>query len=95
MRRSVEFCRSMAKLWDQRQGLRSGLPTHIQEGINAYAIEHAEIERSRATNWSTKWMTLRERAQAVLVKSLGEVEEDVDLSRIMVPELDILDIDVD
>ena len=50
MRRSVEFSRTMARIWDNRKNLRKDLliDSHILEGIRAYTVEQAETERKRA-----------------------------------------------
>jgi hypothetical protein len=97
MRRSVEFCRTMAKIWDARKDSRKDLPadSHIYEGIRAYAIEQADTERKRAATWMADWLKLQERAREVLDKSLKEIEEDIALTTIIVPEMDPLDLDVD
>jgi hypothetical protein len=98
MRRSVEFCRTMARIWDSRKDLRSKdlrIESHILEGIRAYAVEQAETERKRASIWTADWLSLQERGREVLDKSLKEIEEDIALTTIVVPEMDPLDLDVD
>ena len=95
MRRAIQFCHTTAKHWDERVGQHQNLPYHVIEGMNAYAIEHADTERQRAASWTVQWMNIRDRARQVLEKSLGEIEEDVDLSEIIVPDVDSLEVDID
>ena len=49
----------------------------------------------RASTWTADWLSLQERGRAVLEKSLKEIEEDIALTTIVVPEMDPLDLDVE
>ena len=52
------------------------MPSHVTEGITAYAFEQADDERERQRQWKEKWSDIRQRAVLVLEKFLGEKESD-------------------
>lgn len=65
--------RHEAKVWNLRRSQRqsqTSLSTHIDEeldeGLQAYADEHAAIETSRANAFEVKWSVVREKAQAAI-----------------------------
>jgi hypothetical protein len=89
MRRSIEFCRWQADWWKEQKEARTNIPTHIAEGIRAYAIEHEATERRRSIEWTAKWMQIRKRAEDVLSAHLGDKDSSTPL-----PNLSI-DIDED
>ena len=66
MRRSIRFCEWKMTWWDSQKDQRTTVPSHIREGIVAYAAEQANAERQRATNWASHWADIRTRAAAVL-----------------------------
>jgi hypothetical protein len=89
MRRAIEFCWHMSREWTKRKEARSHRDPHVLEGLQAYASEQHAVETARATLWFTAWGSIRHRAKDVLVKKLGDVEEDLgDVSEIIIPEDD-------
>jgi hypothetical protein len=88
----------MANHWKARkaQSHRAEItPSHVLEGIRAYAIEQSETEELRANTWGSSWRGIRAKAKEVLEKALKEdIEEDIDLSEVIVPDIDSLDIDI-
>ncbi|KAL0562430.1 hypothetical protein V5O48_019657, partial [Marasmius crinis-equi] len=70
---------------------RHDIPSYLQEGLTAYAKEHAEVELVRADTWTESWSAIREHAESVLLdlsdphnagtlKSLQGLEVEIDLS---------------
>jgi hypothetical protein len=103
MRRAVEFCDWKQRWWRQRVGSRDtdalvvnvdGMNTqgspepHVLDGIRAYALQHADAERTRADDWERKWKPVRQRAQEVL-KFLGSDESALALEE---AELTVLEL---
>ncbi|KAL0060976.1 hypothetical protein AAF712_012207 [Marasmius tenuissimus] len=66
MSRAIRFCHHLANWWEARIGKRKGLSPWLEEGLSAYANEHARIERERARHWASVWFTIRERAKIIL-----------------------------
>jgi len=78
MRRAIDFCRWKARWWEIRQDLRlNSLAPHVAEGIRAYALEQADVERKRALDWTVKWSKIRTRANDVLETHLCEEVNNV------------------
>jgi hypothetical protein len=94
MRRAVEYCWYLAREWDKRKQARSHPDPHVAEGLRAYVAEQAAIERERGQRWFTSWGSIRHRAKEVLEKKLGEVEEDLDVPDIIIPDDENLDNDM-
>jgi hypothetical protein len=98
MRRAVDFSRTMSCYWKARKVQSHRVettPSYILEGIRAYAIEQSETEELRANTWGSAWRGIRAKAKEVLEKALKEdIEEDFDLSEVIVPDIDSLDIDI-
>jgi hypothetical protein len=97
MRRAIHFSRTMAARWHSKKAQSHCLglvPDHVLEGTRAYAIEQAETEELRANTWAAAWVDIRTKAKEVLKKALNEEEEDVDLSEIVIPDIDSLDVDL-
>ncbi|KAM6496225.1 hypothetical protein JOM56_008931, partial [Amanita muscaria] len=59
MRRSIQFCEWKALWWDSQKGRQESVPSHISEGIAAYAAEQSHAERQRVSNWTSKWVDIR------------------------------------
>lgn len=80
MRRGIEYCQWKASWWEEEANRRAlatpSMPSHVAEGIAAYAFEQAEDERERGTQWEETWRDIRLRAVLVLDKFLGEKEAD-------------------
>ena len=66
--------------WEKQAHRRSSIPSHLAEGIAAYATEHAATERRRFTSWSNSWSTIRQRAKLVLEAYLKDQEDTVDVA---------------
>ncbi|KAL0563734.1 hypothetical protein V5O48_018330 [Marasmius crinis-equi] len=90
MRRSIAFCQYQSA-WRQAQcNQRHNIPGYLQEGLTAYAKEHANVEVVRANTWTKSWAAIREHAKSVLLdlsdpynvgtlRSLQELEVEIDL----------------
>jgi hypothetical protein len=101
MQQSIEYCRWKASWWEEQADRRAlvtpSMPSHMAEGIAAYAFEQADDERERQRQWEEKWSDIRQRATLILEKFLGEKESE------SIPSLNITiedegydsDIDVD
>ncbi|EMD33453.1 hypothetical protein CERSUDRAFT_25877, partial [Gelatoporia subvermispora B] len=59
MRRAIEYTRWLADYWESRANLRDGISLELQDGIRAYAAEHAAAERRLASQWEEKWAVVR------------------------------------
>ena len=59
---------------------RTSIPSHLAEGIAAYATEHADTERSRHTSWSNSWLAIRQQARLVLERDLKGHDDAVDVT---------------
>ncbi|KAK1224923.1 hypothetical protein PQX77_012163 [Marasmius sp. AFHP31] len=66
MRRSIEYCLWQSEWWSSQINRRPEAPSWLQEGLTAYAKEHQEVEKARASLWSMSWAGVRERAKVVL-----------------------------
>lgn len=91
MRRSLEYSRWLGNWWMQRASVRTGIPSHLQEGLIAYAGEMADKEHRRFVSWEMTWASIRERAQMVLNRHLNNKDGD---GGILVPRLTV-EIDID
>ena len=52
------------------------MPSHVAEGIVAYAFEQADDEREREKQWEEKWSDIRKHTALILETFLGEKESD-------------------
>jgi len=75
----------------QRASIRTGITSHLQEGLIAYAGEMADMEHRRFISWETTWASIRERAQIVLRRHLNDKDGD---GGILVPKLTV-EIDIE
>jgi hypothetical protein len=81
MRRAIEFCDWKQHWWQQQvegrgadarvvgtdgSNAQGSLEPHILDGIRAYALQHADVERKRADVWDGKWELVRQRAKEIL-----------------------------
>ncbi|KAL0567068.1 hypothetical protein V5O48_014920 [Marasmius crinis-equi] len=67
MQRSIAFCHYQSDWWIAQSNRREDVSPWLQEGLTAYAKEHAEAELVRAAAWTQKWSAIREHAKAVLI----------------------------
>jgi hypothetical protein len=67
-----------------RANKRTDVPSHVIEGLVAYAVEQSSAEQQRAIRWTTQWSAVRERAQTVLKMQLSNVEAQVPLPELVV-----------
>ena len=86
MRRSLEFSRWLVRWWMQYSDLRTGITSHLREGLTAYAVEMAEMEHNRIISWELTWASIRERAKMVLRRHLNEKEGEGEIS---IPKLTV------
>ncbi|GBE79491.1 hypothetical protein SCP_0206910 [Sparassis crispa] len=67
MRRVMEYSRWQAAIWNGRcDHLNSGMDASLIEGLQAYAAEHAAMERELAASFEAKWSVVRQHAQVIL-----------------------------
>jgi hypothetical protein len=86
----LQFCEWKAKQWEGMQDSRVctesatkvASTSALQEGLKAYALEHAFTEQWRAKRWEGHWEVLRFRAVEVLEAKLGKVEKDLVLEEL-------------
>ncbi|KAF9471428.1 hypothetical protein BDN70DRAFT_820006, partial [Pholiota conissans] len=57
MRRVLQFLDWRAKWWDSRQQPRIGVAADLQEGLKAFAIDQASIQRQLSTTFQAIWKT--------------------------------------
>lgn len=86
MRRSLEFGRWLVRWWMQRSGLRTGITSHLREGLTAYGEEMAEMEHNRIISWELSWASIRERAKMVLERHLNEKDGEREIT---IPKLTV------
>ena len=79
MRRTIQFCVWKMKWWNNQVHRRTSLPSHLAEGITAYATEQAATERRRLTSWSSSWTAIRQRAKLILERCLKDQEDTMDV----------------
>lgn len=63
MRRTIEYCRWQSRWWVERATERQDLPLELQEGVAAYAWEHADLEERFARDLERRWDVIRRRAK--------------------------------
>ena len=84
MRRAIQFCNWKVNWWETQAHSRASIPSHLAEGIAAYATEHADTERRRLTSWSSSWWAIRQRAKLVLESYLKGQEDTIDTAVLVV-----------
>lgn len=94
MRRSLEYCTYLHSWWMQRPSIRTTNSLQLQEGLEAYAAEMADMEDRRSISWASTWATIRERAKVIWEKflnnNLGGGDDGFSIPKLTV-ELDIED----
>ncbi|KAF8873403.1 hypothetical protein BD779DRAFT_1392011, partial [Infundibulicybe gibba] len=65
MRRALEFCWWKARWWTAQCDRRHTGDSCMDEGLKAYAMQQAEIERRRGLWWEQQWNAIRVRARIV------------------------------
>ena len=71
----------------QRGSNRTGITSHLEEGIMAYAAEMADMEERRRISWEVNWASIRERAKMVLERILNgdkNIEEGIQIPKLTV-----------
>ncbi|KAG7090380.1 hypothetical protein E1B28_009499 [Marasmius oreades] len=66
MRRSIDYCYHLSDWWQRQIGHREGLSLFLQEGLTAYAKEHAHVERSHGCHWAQSWHPICDWAKTIL-----------------------------
>lgn len=79
IRRMREFSLWKARWWRDQIGRREGISKELEEGMTAYALQHAVFEEKRAELVSARWDYLVEHAKGVRpdIPNLGALLEDV------------------
>ncbi|KJA12897.1 hypothetical protein HYPSUDRAFT_110886, partial [Hypholoma sublateritium FD-334 SS-4] len=57
MRRVIEFLKWRAAQWDSRRISRVNVSMELREGIRAYAVEQAKLQRLLLTSFKVLWKT--------------------------------------
>ena len=65
--------------WEKQAHHRILIPSHLAEGIAAYATEHCWC-----TSWSNSWSTIQKRAKLVLEVYLKDQEDTMDVAMLEV-----------
>lgn len=86
MRRVIAYGRRLAECWDDDAQMRlsaAAVPDQLQEGLQAYASEHAAMESRIAGQLEEQWATTRERACHILAGDMvaAEAAEMIQASR--------------
>lgn len=76
MRRTLEYCRWQSRWWGERAAERQGLSPDLQEGIAAYAWEHADLEQRFAQDLEGRWDVIRRRAKEFIDAGFDESQDD-------------------
>ncbi|KAK0438380.1 hypothetical protein EV421DRAFT_1714308, partial [Armillaria borealis] len=63
MRRVISFADWKARWWSERAELRPDASPELQEGLKAFALEHAISEGCKKARVAEKWAPLRRLAQ--------------------------------
>ena len=63
MRRAIATTCWIASQWEIRAKLRRDVSDELEDGLAAYAYEHADLERTMASRWEKKWHTVRQVAR--------------------------------
>lgn len=66
MRCSIEYSEWRANWWSLQSERREDASPQLKEGLAAYAIAHADIERALATRFRHKWDKVQARALTFL-----------------------------
>ncbi|KIJ35542.1 hypothetical protein M422DRAFT_51435 [Sphaerobolus stellatus SS14] len=69
MRRCVRYFRWRARWWEDQQCLRV-VEDHLQEGITAYALEHAQLFWNIGQQCEDRWVPFINVAEATLVETM-------------------------
>ena len=80
------------KWWNNQVHRRTSLPSHLAEGITAYATEQAATERRQLTSWSSSWTAIQQQAKLILERCLKDQEDTMD---VILLEVEIEGDDVD
>ena len=86
MRQAIQFCVWKANWWETQAQCRTSIPSHLADGIAAYATEHADTEHRWFTSWFNSWLPIRQWAKLVLERYLQGQEDIIDVA---VLEVDI------
>ncbi|KZP18029.1 hypothetical protein FIBSPDRAFT_956594 [Athelia psychrophila] len=86
MRRVIAYGRRLAECWDDDAQMRlsaAAVPDQLQEGLQAYASEHAAMESRIAGQLEEQWATMRKRACHILAGDMvaAEAAEMIQASR--------------
>ncbi|KAF8870760.1 hypothetical protein BD779DRAFT_1675256 [Infundibulicybe gibba] len=87
MRRALEFCWWKARWWTAQCERRHTGDSCIDEGLKAYAMQQAEIERRRGLWWEQQWNAIRVRARIVIDQELSPKGHHLNLNHPSAPEL--------
>ena len=71
MRRVLVFCQWKESWWMEQAPLRQGLSRALEEGLQAYAGEQADMEKQIRISWTAKWARARELAEPILLVAFG------------------------
>ena len=76
----------------ERATNRTGMTSHLQEGLMAFAAEMSDMEKHRQISWEGTWASICERAKTVLKRHLNDKdrEEGIEIPKMTV-EIDFED----
>lgn len=78
MRRTIEYCRWQSSWWRAQATARSDLSAELQDGVRAYALEHADLEDRFAFDLERRWEVVRRRAKSFMDSGF-DVDADFDI----------------
>lgn len=77
MRRTIEYCRWQSSWWRSQATERTDVPAELKDGIQAYAMEHADLEERFALDLERRWDVVRRRARSFMDSGF-DLDDDVD-----------------
>ena len=86
MHQAIQFCVWKANWWETQAQCWTSIPSHLADGIAAYATEHADTKHHQFTSWFNSWLPIWQRAKLVLERYLQGQEDIIDVA---VLEVDI------
>jgi hypothetical protein len=71
MRRVLEFCEWKAAWWGEQVNAHEDISPHLSEGLQAYAVQQADMEQCIRLAWGTKWAAAQQLAQPIIQVAMG------------------------
>ncbi len=76
MRRVLDFLEWKAAQWDSRRYGRANVSAELQEGIRAYAVEQAKLQRLLSASFKALWKTPLDKIERLIDEEADEPAVD-------------------